>query len=69
MVTDEGIESVIYMESLKELVLYNTKITDKSMIGISRMKNLEVLSFWLTSISDAGLDRLQSTDQSQVLGR
>jgi eukaryotic-like serine/threonine-protein kinase len=70
MVTDVGIDSVIYMESLNELVLHATKVTDRSMIGIGRMKNLEVLSFWKTSISDVGLDRLHKlTKLKQVYAR
>jgi len=47
------------LSNMRELWLYDTKITDKAVASIARLKNLRVLSVAGTGITEEGLEELK----------
>jgi hypothetical protein len=61
-VTDAGLKHLVRLGRLKELILHDNKgISDASLDSLSELKELRELDLYGTSISGAGVRRLQKT--------
>lgn len=67
-VTDDGINYLVPLKSLKQLNLQDTKITDGSLALLGEMKQLTSLEFGKTKITDGGLARLSGLTALKTLG-
>jgi Leucine-rich repeat (LRR) protein len=64
---DETLRLVGKLTNLKELVLFDTKITDAGLVHLENLKDLQVLYLGRTSISNAGLVHLKGLKNLKIL--
>ena len=58
-VTDEGLEHLASLKSLKNLALVGTKVTDNGLKYLKELKDLQYLSLFETNVTEAGVTALQ----------
>ncbi len=66
-VTDDDLQSIGTLVSLRQLWLYDTQISDRGLTHLSGLVNLEVLVLGKTRITDRGLARLHPLRSLQEL--
>ena len=58
-ITDEGLQHIAELTTLRQLHLERTKISDLGLVHLKKLKNLLYLNLYQTGITDQGLSQLQ----------